>query len=150
MSYVLRTPCRCGSSEGEIRTTNGQDCVYCQCGKYQYNAPKTETGRKPRSVSATHSLVSPKQKSRVIKRANTRCERCGKPAVKTQTGLQVGHILSVADGLKLEVPDHLINSDDNLIAECDECNLGHRETLPLQLVAAILKAREGDDGFTLH
>ena len=60
----LRKPCKeCGHRYGSIDTRGGQDCVYCgKCDAYQYNAPKTETGRKPRSLSTTHALIKPKQR----------------------------------------------------------------------------------------
>lgn len=140
---VMRDPCmRCSGTSGRIETKGGQDCVYCACGKFQYNAPKTETGRKVRTVSTTHEAISPKQRSRVIERANCHCERCGKSAAASVTGLQVGHILSVEEGHAQGLPDSIINSDENLIAECDECNLGHgKGVLPVRLLVALLVAR---------
>ena len=139
----LRTICRCGSQTGTIETKSGQDCVYCdECGTWQYNAPKTETGREVRSVSTTHEAIKPKQRSRIIDRANIRCERCGKPAAASQTGLHVGHVISVVDGHKHGLSDDVINSDDNLIAECDECNLGHGSgSLPMRFYVALLMSR---------
>ena len=45
--YAMPAPCKkCGCTNGRIETRSGQDCVLCQiCGAFQYNAPKTETGR---------------------------------------------------------------------------------------------------------
>lgn len=141
--YDLRNSCACGCSKGWIQTKSGQDCVYCcDCSRFQYNAPKTETGRKARSVSTTHSAIKPAQRNRIIERGNGRCERCGKPANLTKTGLHVGHIVSVEAGHKHGLTDAEINSDENLIAECDECNLGHgASALPVRLYMALLKAR---------
>jgi hypothetical protein len=71
------------------------------------------------------------------------CERCGKPAAMSTTGLHVGHILSVADGLNNGLTEDIINSDDNLIAECDECNGGHGAgSLPVRLFVTLLMARQ--------
>ena len=139
----MRKNCRCGSIYGEIRTKSGQDCVYClDCGRFCYNAPRIETGRKIRSVQTTHEAIKPNVRSRIICRANMRCERCGKPADQTTCGLQVGHILSVLDGHEFGISDAQLNADENLIAECDECNLGHgSESLPLWLAVAIISAR---------
>jgi hypothetical protein len=133
----------CGAPDGYIITKSGQDCVYCaSCNKHQYNAPKTETGREARSVSTTHAAIKPKQRSRIIERANGRCERCGKPAAVSVTGLHVGHIVSVVDGHKHGLTDDTINSDENLLAECDECNLGHgKAALPMRLLIALLLTR---------
>jgi ribonuclease HI len=45
-AFTMRAPCRwCGGETGTITQKSGQDCVYCVCGRYQYNAPKSETGR---------------------------------------------------------------------------------------------------------
>jgi len=142
-NHLLRRPCICGSMEGTIKTKGGQDCVYClHCSKWQYNAPKFETGREVRSVSTTHEAIKPKQRARVIERANMRCERCGKRASECKTCLHVGHILSVVDGHKYGLSDDVINSDENLIAECDECNLGHGSgVLPVRLLVALLATR---------
>jgi hypothetical protein len=134
----------CGCGEASVTETNGQDVVRClQCDKYLYNAPRTETGRKERSVSTVHSSIKPKQRDRIITRANRRCERCGKSAMASATGIHVGHILSVAEGLKHGLTEEIINSDENLIGECDECNLGHgKGLLPVRLLVALLAARE--------
>lgn len=144
-TITMRTECKygCGVTDGYIETKNGQDMVRCSvCNKHQYNAPKTETGRESRSVQTTHNAIKPKQRSRIVERANCHCERCGKSAERSVTGLQVGHILSVEEGHKQGLPDDIINSDENLIAECDECNLGHgRGVLPVRLLVALLLAR---------
>jgi 5-methylcytosine-specific restriction endonuclease McrA len=134
---------KCGCETGVIATVNGQDTVRCQsCDHGLYNAPKTETGREARSTSTVHAAIKPKQRDRIIQRANTRCERCGKSAMASVTGLHVGHILSVNDGLKHGLETHVINSDDNLLAECDECNGGHnRGSLPVRLFVTLLMTR---------
>lgn len=134
----------CGCNDGIIVTVNGQDTVRCQsCNRGLYNAPKTETGRAVRCTSTVHAAITSKQRSRIIDRANRRCERCGKPAAASITGLHVGHILSVDDGIKHGLPDDVINSDENLIAECDECNGGHSKgALPVRLFIALLMSRE--------
>ncbi len=139
----LRKLCKCGYGMGYIKTKSGQDCVYCDdCNQFQYNAPRTETGRKERSISTMHEAIKPRQRSRIIDRANGRCERCGKPAESTTTGLHVGHVLSVADGHRNGLADIEINSDENLLAECDECNLGHgKEPLPVRLLIGLLRSR---------
>lgn len=129
---------KCGSDHGDITTTNSQDVVRCRdCGKYLYNAPKTETGRAVRSVSTTHAAIKPKQRARIIERANRRCEVCGNFG-----NMHVGHIVSVAYGHRNGLSDAVLNSDENLICQCEECNLGaSSRTIPLRMYVAILVAR---------
>jgi hypothetical protein len=138
MTHPLRRPCQCGATEGTINTRNGQDCVFCAaCGKYQYNAPKTETGRKPRTVANVHTGISASQRTRILTRATGRCELCGAGG-----NLHVGHLLSVEVGLKHGLADTEINADENLAALCDTCNLGMgKEVVPLRLAIAMILAR---------
>ena len=140
--HALRKPCRCGFAQGYIVTKNGQDCVYCvTCDTFQYNAPKTETGRKMRSVSSVHNAIKPKQRSRILERATARCEFCG-----SRTDLHVGHIVSVKRGLEMGLTEAEINSDENLAAMCSECNLGvGKEPVPLRFAVAMVMARARAD-----
>jgi hypothetical protein len=145
--HKLRKPCtKCGSADGQITTSGGQDCVYCiGCGKYQYNAPKTETGRKPRTVQSIHSAISASQRARILVNANGLCELCGQPPTREHP-LHVGHILSVKEGLDGGSTVQLLNSDDNCAAMCDACNLGiGKMVLPIKLLVRILVARFKQD-----
>lgn len=137
-TLVMRAPCtRCSAPEGRIVPTNGQNCVFCSaCNKYCYNAPKTETGERTRSVQTVHSDIRPKQRARILIRANGLCELCGAHGVT----LHVSHLLSVKDGLAYDLTEAEINSDDNLAAFCEECNLGMgAQTITPRLFAAILR-----------
>ncbi len=138
--HPLRTPCsECGADMGRVTTSNGQDCVYCLCGKYQYNAPKMETGRKPRTVAGVHAGITATQRARIITRATGRCEMCG-----SRENLHVGHILSVDTGLKLGMTELQLNDDENLSAMCEACNLGvGKEPVSARLLMAIVLARLG-------
>lgn len=138
----MRDPCKqCSGLLGELRPKNGQDCVYCaQCGVYAYCAPRTETGRRERTIATTHAAISLRQRARIFERDGHRCVLCGRPAAETV--LHVGHMLSVADGHDQGLPDELLNCDENLCAMCEECNLGGgRRAVPLRLAEAILRAR---------
>ena len=137
----LRKLCSCGCARGTVTETGGQDVVRClACERYQYNAPRTETGRKRRTVQTTHAAIKPKQRSRIIERASSRCERCGKGAGACT--LHVGHILSVDIGHRYGIEDELLNDDENLMCLCDECNLGMgAEPMSLRLAVLILRAR---------
>lgn len=141
--HVLRAPCKfCAdggveSPLGYIVPTNGQDVVRCaRCDRHQYNAPKALTGKPQRHVR-TRANLKPSQRSRIIERANRRCERCGADGI-----LHVGHILSVEDGKRAGLSEDEVNHDENLLAECEECNLGHGDlTMPLRLAVAVVHAR---------
>lgn len=146
--HRMREPCRfCGEPEqGTISTVNGQQVVRCAtCGRAVYNAPRTETGARQRSVTTVQNGVRPKIRTKVLIRAGRRCELCGKP-VEATAGLHVDHILSVEDGLAQGLTEAQLNHLENLAAFCEECNLGKgRTTLPLYLVIAIIRARTAAD-----
>jgi hypothetical protein len=122
LPHPLRAPCKfCGApegSEGTIETKNGQDVVHCgRCGRGLYNAPKTETGREPRTLTSIRS-ISPSQRARLFERAHNRCEFCGR-----SDSLVIGHSVSVKDGFD-NLTDVQLNSDENLLVLCAECNAG--------------------------
>lgn len=142
--HTLRSPCkRCAGTLGSITTSNGQDVVRCaSCDTYQYNAPKVETGREARTVSTIHEGIKTKQRARVLLRANHVCEICNQ-----RKPLHVGHILSVKKGLSQGLTEVQLNSDENLAAMCDECNLGiGDQALPMWLCIGLLRARLRNDG----
>ena len=56
--------------------------------------------------------------------------------------MHVGHVVSVAEGFTTGLSDDEINDEENLIAVCDECNLGQgSQPIPLRVAIAILRAR---------
>ncbi len=137
-SYPLRKPCPCSSGEGYIREQNGQQVVYCtRCHRYQYCAPKSETGLPQRSVS-TRPVLKPKHRARILERDSGRCVVCG----RGEGNMHIGHLLSVEDGRKLGASDDEIWSDENLAVMCEECNLGFgKQTVALRLVYRVLQIR---------
>ncbi len=143
--YAMRAPCKkCGCTNGRIETRSGQDCVLCQiCGAFQYNAPKTETGRAPRTVSTTHDACGPKIRARILLRANGACELCHAASVP----LHVGHLVSVEAGHRAGMTDSEINSHENLCCLCDQCNLGlGSDVVPVRLAVAMVLARLRNQG----
>lgn len=147
MKITMRSRCNglgCGSTEGEVRPRGDQQCVYCAtCGKYAgYNAPKAELGLARRSISTTHAAIKPKDRVRIIERSNGRCELCGRG-----DGIHhVGHMISVADGHADGLSDAEINSDENIAAMCEECNLGlGAQSVRLRTFARILFRRLRDE-----
>lgn len=138
--YPMRAPgCKCGSLIGRIAETNGQDVVRCiACDAYCYNAPRTQTGRAVRSVTTVHKGVKPKLRAKILERDGHRCVLCH----AIDRPLHVGHVVSVKAGLVTGLTDDQINDEENLIAQCEECNLGQGEQpIPLRVAIAILKAR---------
>lgn len=135
-----RGPCRsCGCEYGHLAPVNGQNVVRCvDCGVALYNAPKTELGQKPRTITTIHNGVKASTRYRVLERANGRCDLCG------NTGpLHVDHLLSVKLGFDLGLTEVELNSEENLAALCEECNLG-KGALPIspRLYVALLKRRQ--------
>lgn len=140
ITHTLRAPCSaCGGTAGKIIERGSQDCVYCaECERFQYNAPRAETGKPVRHVK-TREAISPSLRARIlILRANARCEICG----TDKRELHVAHLLSVDEGRKLGWGDDELNHEENLCAMCDACNLGlGKNPVPLRLVVAIAMAR---------
>lgn len=120
-AHGLRSPCKCGSWYGRIDTRGGQDCVFCaECGGWQYNAPRLETGRDVRSLS-TRPGITPSQRFRVLDAHGHQCVSCG------ATGsLQLDHLISRDDAERAGCLDELIDSEWNLAPMCPECNSGKR------------------------
>jgi hypothetical protein len=142
--FTMRAPCKaCKSETGKVVQNGGQNVVRCYwCGTFAYNAPKTETGERKRSVTTVHNGIKPKQRARVFLRANARCEFCGIGA--EQTVLHVQHLISVDDGIAEGLTDDEINHMDNLAALCEECNLGlSKQTVPLLMILRLTALRLG-------
>lgn len=103
-----------------------------------YNAPRTETGRAVRSVTTVHKQIKPSLRAKILQRDNHRCVLCHSIGIP----LHVGHIVSVEAGMATGLTDAEINDEENLIAQCEECNLGQgAQPIPLRTAIAILRAR---------
>lgn len=144
--FPIRDPgCSCGSNIGYITEAGAQDVVRCRkCNKFQYNAPRSETGKPVRHVSSREG-IKPSQRIRIMLRANGRCELCGRDGRERE--LHVGHLLSIKDGLGFELTETQLTVDENLAIMCDECNLGLGTlSVPLWVVYRILIARTIEQG----
>lgn len=158
----LDPPCpACGGQLGWIENVDGPLVLYCNDCAEPLPSPG---GRELQEVADTSGILAglaqqplfevpadPSQPSRtsrraipvrlrteVLMRANFRCEWCQ----SSSAGLQIGHILSVRDGHRLGVPPHVLNSFDNLMVQCEDCNQGlGGESMPTWIVARILQAR---------
>ena len=139
-THQLRSPCpECSSAYGRVETRNGQDCVYCECGRWQYNAPRRETGRSVRHISERDGLP-PSKRSRILERDNYTCVMCGRRPPDIE--LHIGHLISHADGRAIGMAPFELDDDENLAAMCGECNLGQGSApVSLRYCARLLKAR---------
>src|SRR4051812_42406301 len=77
--YRARQPCpECGTDDAVIVPTGGQNTVRCQqCGRHLYNAPKTETGERLRTVQSLRRDIKPSQQARILDRDSRQCVLCG-------------------------------------------------------------------------
>ena len=118
--HQMRAGCpECGSTAGTISPINGQDVVRCaQCGRYCYNAPRTETGRPPRSLRA-RPQIPPSQSRRIFVRDRRTCLLCG----RHDRPLVIGHIISVREGRAYGLSDAELYHDENLTAMCQSATL---------------------------
>lgn len=137
--YKMRKPCTCGSETGFLTEVNGQDTVRClACNKHCYNAPRTETGREQRSSTTVHAAIKPQKRTRVLERDGHQCVLCR----AIDRPMHVGHIVSVEAGLAVGLSDAEINDEENLIVQCEECNLGQgSQPISLSVAIRILRAR---------
>ena len=123
-TITMRAACGCGSDSGSITERSGQDCVYCTgCGQWKYNAPRTETGRKKRSL-ASREGITPATRARILTRHDHTCIACG--ARPPDVHLTLEHIISREMADHHGMLDDLIDSEWNLAPMCEECNSGHR------------------------
>lgn len=139
----LRAPCsHCGGEKGVIRVRGGQNSVYCLlCSKYAgYNAPRTETGQRRRSVSTVRAGITPKVRAAVLERARGRCELCAAD-FRDVPSWHVAHLLAVDVAYDEGLPDAVINSPANLAAFCEECNLGYKDVVDPVLWLVIMRRR---------
>lgn len=142
--YRLRAECSdCGRHYGHIEPRNGQNVVYCGCGRYQYNAPKAETGDAPRSLARRES-IKPKRWIRLLELHGHACFNCG--ARPPDVILHAGHLISRKDAETHGFLDEIIDSDVNLVPMCETCNAGYgRSSVALTLMyrALVIKHRSG-------
>ena len=136
--YKMRAPCLCGCEHGVIRTVGYQDTVRClECGAFQYNAPRKETGR-PQLHVAKREKLAPSLRAHILIRGGGACELCHQSHVP----LVVGHLLSLDAGRAEGLSDDELNNEENLAAMCDACNSGlGKQPVPLRVMVAIIIAR---------
>lgn len=143
----MRSPCHgCGHEMGKIIERSGQDTVRCaRCDRWCYNAPRTETGRKQRSLS-TREGITPGQRARILEAFSNACIYCGKRPPEVR--LELDHMIPREVAERHGMLDDLIDSEHNLAPACAECNSGRRvlpfgaTTVALIYRCLVLKAHE--------
>lgn len=134
--FTARRPCPgCGTTDAYIREAGGQDVVRCAgCGRVLYNAPRTETGRAPRTVTTLRRDIKPGQQARILERDHGRCLLCGAAGELT-----IGHLLSVENGVRVGASERHLYDDANLAAMCEACNLGlNRRSVSVRTYAVFM------------
>lgn len=151
VEYVIPTNCHlycrpCGLEGLERRAwrkmVSGQDTLHCfHCGRSLGNLPKKISGLEQRSIKSRPDLHIEKR-ALIMQRDRSTCLMCGRKP-EDEVILHLGHILSVEDCKRLNVPEWEWNADDNLCILCEECNLsqGKRSFEPAYLLARLLAAR---------
>lgn len=135
---TMRKPCpACGTPDGIVETVKGQDTVRCAwCKTFCYNQPRTESGRDIRAL-AKRPNISTGMRWRIFQRDGDACIIC-----RSTDQLEVGHLISVADGAKHGIAFDLIHSEENLAAMCATCNNGiGDETIPIRLICKAFLVR---------
>jgi 5-methylcytosine-specific restriction endonuclease McrA len=132
--------CRhCRGRNVTVTSTSGQDVVRCiDCDRFSHNAPRTETGRRQRSLS-TREGITPSQRARILAVHSNACIYCGKrpPEVRLELEHMIPRELAEQHGLL----DDLIDSIHNLAPACPECNSGRRHAqFNANTVALMLRA----------
>jgi len=139
--FELRRPCAyCGHAMGFAIERSGQDVVHCgRCERYAgYNRPKSESGKPQRHVGdKNREPIKPGERYRILERDGFRCVACG-----SSENLHVGHLLSVDDAVKQDIPKEVYEHDQNKAAMCEQCNLGQKQlSIEPRLFVAILIRR---------
>lgn len=144
-SWPLKAACTCGQpagAEGVLDQVGPHLRLSCAvCGARNPNnstsISKREVDEDVRSVSSRPD-IKPSQRARILQRAGAACELCH----RTDRPLHIGHFLSLKEGREVGASDIELYDDENLLALCDECNLGlGEETPPARMLLLILRAR---------
>jgi 5-methylcytosine-specific restriction endonuclease McrA len=139
--FLMRGPCqRCRWERGYVTMVNGQAVVRCEhCNHHCYNQPRTESGNPQRSVRSGATI--PSKRYDIFSRDGWRCVICGRSKANDVI-LHIDHAVGVKAGLELGLTEEELNSDENLITLCEECNLGKgQKPIELRLLVAVMKRR---------
>lgn len=145
--HKMRAPCQwclretVQWTEGTVEHKNGQDVVRCsRCKRHCYNAPLTETGRRPLTL-ATRDGVTPKERARILRAWGHRCFSChiDEQHAQAEGGLHLAHLISREHAQRYGLLDRYIDDPINLVPMCPACNIGER-TLPPRAIPQLVRA----------
>lgn len=143
--HTLRAPCAtCGTTNGHAKKVGPSNVVRCLNGHFAYNAPKSETGEAPSARKRREGLSSDRRQW-ILERDGFRCCTCGRAAGPDRTGfvveLEIGHLLSVAEGKALGATQEELDDDENLVTQCQECNAAQgARSFPLRTAVRLIQA----------
>jgi 5-methylcytosine-specific restriction endonuclease McrA len=142
----LKRPCKtCGGTDG-FAVLHGPGylacCSRCEKSLGGYFVSKVDMGIAKRSVRSQPG-VSTTAHSRILERDRWACMECGRRP--PDVALEVGHLISKAQGQFIGMTAGELNSDENLYAVCQECNAGRstRSIDPIMLFR-LMRARRGN------
>ena len=135
---LMRGPCRCGETRGVASYQNGQDVVRCVNGHFCYNRPKAESGTPTRSTRSRPNL-KPSARYEVLARDAFKCVLCGRDG--DSSILHVDHMIPMNAAEEDKELRAMLNSEENLVTLCEECNLGKSNVEPRLRELAILLIR---------
>ena len=76
--------------------------------------------------------------SAILERDSSTCVRCH----RFDKQLHIGHAISVRDGKLMVVSERELYDDENLLALCEECNVGQAsDTLSVPFLVLVLRIR---------
>ncbi len=144
-------PCGlCGALEAVLTKVGHSWRANCVCGVYIKWVSNAELGVDPDS-KRTRPGIPPSQRRRIFERDGYRCIMDGR-GPDDGARLEIGHLISVADGERIGATHDEIWNDNNLATFCDVCNSGQGDaSLPLPLVYRLYRnlqariTRSGDE-----
>lgn len=126
----------CEGSDVVYTVKNGQAVAHCTgCGQSRGNIPKSELGLRPvRYREGNAWQVGPGQRARILQRDGRLCVMCR----TGETDLVMGHLVSVAEGVRYGLTQVQLMDDVNIAAMCGPCNadLGSR-SVSLRMIVAL-------------
>lgn len=105
------------------------------CGLHVKWVPKRDLGLAPDN-KRTRPEISPSKRARILAAFNHICVSCK----RDDRPLEIGHLISIADGHQYGLTDDELFDDFNLVPMCDACNAGQGDmTVGMWLIVKSLR-----------